>query len=74
MLAVVLVLDHLQVVLGGAQPVGVAIGDRQVSVETLSKHTEVDALVHLERLVPLEPCWVVNHLVCLVGGCGHCWT
>ena len=70
----VLVLDHLQVVLGGAQPVGVAIGDRQVSVEALPKHTEVGDLVHLERIVPLEPCWVVDHLVCLEGGHGHCWT
>jgi hypothetical protein len=56
----VLVLDRLQVVLGRAQPVVVAIGDRQVSLEALLKHAEIDA--------------PVVHLVYLEGGRGHCWT
>ena len=61
----VLVLVHLQAVLECTQPVGVATNDRQVSWRALPKHPEVDSLVHLERLVPLEPVWVVDHLVCL---------
>jgi hypothetical protein len=65
-----LVLVHLQVVLGGTQPVGVAVDNRQVSGEASSKHPKVDAFVHLERLVHHEPGRVVDHLVYLEGGCG----
>ena len=55
--------------MGGAQ-----LDDRQVSGEALLKHPEVDAHVHLGRLVLHEPGLVVDHLLYLEGGRGHGWT